>query len=98
MPRKLNPHLQRTQYSNDLKQQVIYQAFTLEKETTQIVIDLNMFLCVAQHVLMTWEEIGEVCRDRSHIGRTPILSPEQMTFMLTLIDDSPDIYLDEIQE
>ncbi|KAJ7263824.1 hypothetical protein C8J57DRAFT_1021160, partial [Mycena rebaudengoi] len=68
------------------------------KETTQIAIDLNMSLCVVQHVLMTWKEICEVCCDRSHIGHTPILSPEQMTFMLTLIDDSPDIYFDEIQE
>ncbi|KAJ7662385.1 hypothetical protein B0H17DRAFT_873593, partial [Mycena rosella] len=68
------------------------------KKTTQIAIDLDIPLRVVQRVITTWREIGEVCRNRSYIGRSPMLSPDHTKFMLALIDHSPDIYLDEIQE
>jgi hypothetical protein len=54
---------------------VIYQAFTLHKTSTLIAIDLDMPVRVVQRVKKTWSEIGEVCRDRRHKGRIPILSP-----------------------
>ncbi|KAF8133505.1 hypothetical protein K438DRAFT_1538154, partial [Mycena galopus ATCC 62051] len=63
-----------------------------------IAIDLDMPLRVVQRVKKTWREIGEVCRDRKYIGCSPMMSPTHTTFMLALIDHTPDIYLDEIQE
>ncbi|KAJ7194135.1 hypothetical protein GGX14DRAFT_378286 [Mycena pura] len=98
MPRKkpLQPICQH--YSKDLKKRVIYQSFVLHKSNENITIDLNMPLRVVQRVQQTWAEFGEVCRDRRHKGRPPLLSTQNTKFMLALIDQTPDIYLDEIQE
>jgi len=52
-------------YSRDLKRHVIYQARTLGKPSTQIEISLDMPLRVVQQVQQVWDEIGEVCRDRT---------------------------------
>ncbi|KAJ7615148.1 hypothetical protein DFH06DRAFT_961117, partial [Mycena polygramma] len=68
------------------------------KSTTEIATDLNMPLRVVQRVIQTWRELGEVCRDRRHRGRAPLMSPNNCKFVLALIDHTPDIYLDEIQE
>ncbi|KAJ7778716.1 hypothetical protein DFH07DRAFT_715713, partial [Mycena maculata] len=68
------------------------------KKSTAIAIDLDMPLCVVQRIKQTWQEIGEVCRDRRHVGRAPLMSPANSKFMLALVEHSPDIYLDEIQE
>ncbi|KAJ7315172.1 hypothetical protein DFH08DRAFT_655628, partial [Mycena albidolilacea] len=68
------------------------------KTSTEIAIDLDMPVRVVQRVKKTWAEIGEVCRDRRHRGRPPLLSPGNTKFMLALIEHTPDIYLDEIQE
>ncbi|KAF8888944.1 hypothetical protein CPB84DRAFT_1623949, partial [Gymnopilus junonius] len=65
---------------------------------TQIAIDLNMSLHIVQCVLVTWREIGEVCRDRRGFGRSPILKNDAVKLMLGLLEHSPDLYLDEIQE
>ncbi|KAJ6527763.1 hypothetical protein B0H19DRAFT_969672 [Mycena capillaripes] len=88
----------RTHYSKDLKQRVIYQRFTLRYKPTKIAIQLNIPLRVVQRVITTWKEIGEVARDRNYIGRAPMLSPAHIKFMLALLEHTPDIYLDEIQE
>ncbi|KAJ6586665.1 hypothetical protein B0H10DRAFT_1628922, partial [Mycena sp. CBHHK59/15] len=70
--------------------------------STQIAISLNMPLRVVQRIKQTWREIGEVCRDRKHLGRSPMLlqanTSASLQFMLALLDHSPDMYLDEIQE
>ncbi|KAJ7663176.1 hypothetical protein DFH06DRAFT_952226, partial [Mycena polygramma] len=69
--------------------------------TTEIANELNMPLRVVQRVLQTWGEIGEVCRDRRHKGRAPLMSPNNCKasrFVLALIDHTPDMFLDEIQE
>ncbi|KAJ7652170.1 hypothetical protein DFH06DRAFT_963748, partial [Mycena polygramma] len=68
------------------------------KSTTAIAIDLDMPVRVVQRVKKTWCEIGDVCRDRQYIGRAPMLSPAHSKFMLALLDHTPDMYLDEIQE
>ncbi|KAJ7713329.1 hypothetical protein DFH07DRAFT_708699, partial [Mycena maculata] len=68
------------------------------KTSTQIAISLNMPVRVVQRIKKTWKEIGEVCRDRRHLGRPPMMSPNHTEFMLALIEHTPDIYLDEIQE
>ncbi|KAH9012103.1 hypothetical protein EDB84DRAFT_1278781, partial [Lactarius hengduanensis] len=68
------------------------------KTSTEISIDLDVPLRVVQRVKQTWNHIGRVCRSREFMGRHPLLSPEQTQFMLALIEHSPDIYLDEIQE
>jgi len=79
MPRKQPAVPIRRHYSRDLKQRVIYSAFTLHKKSTEIAIDLDMPLRVVQRVKKTWNEIGEVCHDRRFIGRLghPLLSPDQ---------------------
>ncbi|KAF8145935.1 hypothetical protein K438DRAFT_1781470 [Mycena galopus ATCC 62051] len=78
MPR-IKPHVPvRTHYSKDLKQRVIYQRFTLGYKPTKIAIHLNIPLRVVQRVITTWKEIGEVARDRTYIGRAPMLSPEHI--------------------
>ncbi|KAJ7210187.1 hypothetical protein GGX14DRAFT_343181, partial [Mycena pura] len=79
----------------------------------RIAIELHMPLRVVQRVIKTWKEIGEVCRDRRYKGRHPILSPEHIEarhtqavsvvlkrsqFLFALLDHSPDLYLDELQE
>ncbi|KAF8135911.1 Homeodomain-like protein, partial [Mycena galopus ATCC 62051] len=98
MPR-IKPHVPvRTHYSKDLKQRVIYQRFTLGYKPTKIAIHLNIPLRVVQRVITTWKEIGEVARDRTYIGRAPMLSPAHIKFMLALLEHTPDMYLDEIQE
>ena len=74
MPRKKPLEPIRRHYSQDLKQRVIYQAFTLGKKSIEIALDLNMPLPVVQRVKRTWFEIGAVCRDRSSIGRHPLLN------------------------
>jgi len=39
--------------------------------------DLDMTLQVVQCIKKNWKEIGKVCRDRTHIGRAPMMSPGQ---------------------
>ncbi|KAF8220919.1 hypothetical protein L208DRAFT_1331007, partial [Tricholoma matsutake] len=53
---------------------------------------------VVQHVLKCWQEIGEVCKDRTHMGHAPLMSQKAVMFMLALLDRDPDLYLDEIQQ
>ena len=50
-------------YSQDLKQHVIYQQFTLHKSTTEIAEDLDMSLWVVQYVLNLYGEIGNTVND-----------------------------------
>jgi hypothetical protein len=64
----------RRHYSADLKQRIIHQAYTLHRRSEDITTDLDMPLRVVQRVKRTWNEIGEVCRDRQHQGRAPLLS------------------------
>ena len=68
----------RKYYSEDLKQRVIYQAFTLAKKSTEIAIDLDMPVHVVQRVKRTWMEIGHVCHTRRFLGRHPLLSPNEV--------------------
>ncbi|THU88254.1 hypothetical protein K435DRAFT_613697, partial [Dendrothele bispora CBS 962.96] len=67
------------------------------RKTHDIAHDLNMPLRVVQRVLQTWREIGEVCRERKGLGRAQILSDCHMQLLITLVEHSPDLYLDEIQ-
>jgi len=98
MPRKRPAKPIRHVYSRDLKRHVIYQAKVLGKPSTQIAIDLDMDLRVVQCVKQTWREIGDVCRDRKYKGRPPLMSSVAIDFMLALLEHSPDLYLDEIQD
>ena len=58
-----SPNATRQQYSKDLKERIVYQQFTLGKDTAEIAENLNMSKCVVQRVLLLWEEIGDVVRD-----------------------------------
>ena len=84
MPRKKSENPLRRRYTTDLKQQVIYQAFTLGKKS--IAIDLDMPVRVVQRVKQTWMRTGRVCRSQEFIGRHPLLSPEQTKVHFVLID------------
>jgi transposase len=108
----------RRHYSRDLKRRVIYQTEVLGMAPTKVAINLNMPIRVVQRVKQTWNEISEVCRDRTAMGRASLMSPEHCKvsyllflksyvslliivywqFLLALLEHSPDIYLDEIQE
>ncbi|KAJ7203048.1 hypothetical protein GGX14DRAFT_369858 [Mycena pura] len=99
MARKTRAIPIRQHYSKDLKCRVIYQAYTLKKTSTEIAIDLDMPLRVVQRVKKTWREIGEVCRDRKYIGRSPMMSPNHTKVRISLTQSRVDMtYLDEIQE
>ncbi|KAJ7939147.1 hypothetical protein B0H13DRAFT_1479955, partial [Mycena leptocephala] len=64
--------------------------------STEIAIPvLDMPLRVVQRVRQIWNEIGEVARQRARSGRTPLMSREAVDMML---DHSPDLFLDEIQD
>lgn len=78
MPRKPNPNPTRQHYSRDLKERVVYQAYTLNKRTTAIAIDLDIPLRVVQRVLRSWREVGEVCKDRTVMGRAPLMKPAEV--------------------
>ncbi|KAJ3928437.1 MAG: hypothetical protein NXY57DRAFT_902023 [Lentinula lateritia] len=97
MPRKRNIVRLRRHYSTDLKHRVLYQQYTLGKKTAAIAIDLNMPLRVVQRVLNTWNNIGEVCRDRRGQGRASRLPRDHCQHLVSLIEHSPDLYLDELQ-
>ncbi|KAF8502983.1 hypothetical protein JB92DRAFT_824331 [Gautieria morchelliformis] len=53
---------------------------------------------VVQRVLQTWDEIGTVLKEPQKVGRAPLLSTSQVTLLLTLLDQYPTIYLDELQD
>lgn len=74
----------RKHYSEDLKQRVIYQAFTLAKKSTKITINLDMPVCVVQQVKCTWMEIGHVCHTQQFLGRHPLLSPNEVVVSIPI--------------
>ena len=76
MPRKKPLVPKRRHYSRDLKRRVLYQAEVLGHTSTEISINLDIPLRVIQRVKQTWNEIGEVCKDRNAMGRAPLMHPE----------------------
>jgi transposase len=76
MPRKRPLHPLRHQYSRDLKRTVIHQAYTLGYSSSQIATSLNVPLRVVQRVRKVWGEIGEVCKDRTRLGRGPLMTSD----------------------
>ncbi|KAJ7716067.1 hypothetical protein B0H16DRAFT_1213601, partial [Mycena metata] len=64
----------------------------------QISVLLDMPLRVVQRVRQVWNEIGEVARDRTRAGRSPLMTRDTVDMMLGLLEHSPDLYLDEIQD
>ncbi|KAF8579856.1 hypothetical protein K439DRAFT_1240632, partial [Ramaria rubella] len=69
--------------------------------TTVIAKELDMSLRVVQRVLQLYEEIGTVVRNPglyAKKGRARLLHSCAVEFMLALVDQQPDIYLNEIAE
>jgi len=61
MPCFVPQHLrQRRTYSEDVRELVIYQKYTLKKKTADISCDLNMAQRVVERTLKIWRETGEV--------------------------------------
>lgn len=73
MPWKQNLSPAQVQYSPDLNQRVVYQAYTLMKTTTEIAINLNMPVHVVKHILMNWQKTGDVCKDQAYMGRATLM-------------------------
>ncbi|KAJ4467147.1 hypothetical protein C8J55DRAFT_381686, partial [Lentinula edodes] len=65
---------------------------------TKIAIELDMPLRVVQRIRQNWNEIKDVCKERKQIGQSPVMRPDACKLMFGLIEHSPDIYLDEIQD
>src|SRR5271170_3813878 len=84
MARRKNPNPVRRHYSRDLKRRVIHQAYTLGHSSTEIAIHLDMPLRVVQRVRKVWSEIGEVCKDRTRMGRAPIMSSDSVKVNQTI--------------
>ncbi|KIK01713.1 hypothetical protein K443DRAFT_98145, partial [Laccaria amethystina LaAM-08-1] len=61
-------------------------------------IGLNLQTLVVQRVLINWREIGDICKDQVHMGRAPLMQQSSVKLMLGLLEQSPDMYLNEIQE
>ncbi|KAJ7599736.1 hypothetical protein C8J56DRAFT_846441 [Mycena floridula] len=97
MPRRKRATPLQIHYSYDLKRRVIYQHNILGFSTTKISQNLDMPLRIVQQVIQVYNEIGDVCRDRSHIRRSSLMTETAATMMLALLEHSPDIFLDEIQ-
>ncbi|KAJ6540644.1 hypothetical protein B0H19DRAFT_855328, partial [Mycena capillaripes] len=66
--------------------------------SAEIALLLDMPLRVVQRVRQVWNEIGEVSPQRARSGRQPLMSREAVDMMLAMLEHSPDLYLDEIQE
>jgi hypothetical protein len=93
---------------------VLHQSYILGNSSTISAINLDMNVRVVQRVKQTFKATGEVCEDRKGIGRLPLLTIGaievneiftmssdtniQFQHMLGLLEHSPDLYLDEIQE
>ena len=73
-------------YSRDLKRRIIYQSTVLGKGTTKIAKSLDINLRVVQRVMLTWNEIGEVCRDRTRNGQPPIMARSSVDVCITAFD------------
>ncbi|KAJ3966573.1 hypothetical protein EV361DRAFT_557702 [Lentinula raphanica] len=97
MPRKPSTRKRRT-YSRDLKLAVVHQLFVLGYKTTKVAIELSVPLRLVQRIQQNWKEIRDVCKERKGIGRAPLMTPDSCKLMFGLIERSPDIYLDEIQD
>ncbi|KAJ7193524.1 hypothetical protein GGX14DRAFT_378942 [Mycena pura] len=70
----------------------------LHLSSTEIAIFLDMPLRVVQQVRQVWNEVGEVARHRTRSGRAPLMSRVAVDMMLGMLEHTPDLYLDEIQE
>ncbi|KAF8591388.1 Homeodomain-like protein, partial [Ramaria rubella] len=91
----------RCHYSRDLKERVIHLCYTLGLTTTEIARILNMSLRVVQCVLKVYEEIGAVANNPklyAKQGRARLLTNRNVEFLLALLEQHPDIYLDELAE
>ncbi|KIK76757.1 hypothetical protein PAXRUDRAFT_412676 [Paxillus rubicundulus Ve08.2h10] len=98
MPHKRKPAGKRQHYSRDLKQRVIYQAQVLGNSSTAIAISLDMPIRVVQRIIKLHRDTGDVATECTRHGRYPLMPAAAVEFMLALLQHSPDLYLDEIQE
>lgn len=74
MPRKCKERSRR-HYSRDLKLAVIHQTYILGYKSTRIAVELDIPLRVVQRIRQNWKELRDVCKERSRIGRSPLISP-----------------------
>ncbi|KAJ7355349.1 hypothetical protein DFH08DRAFT_690544, partial [Mycena albidolilacea] len=72
------------------------------KGSAEIALLLDMPLRVVQRVRQVWNEIGEVPRQRRLwmyvLFPNPVTALQIIYMMLGMLEHSPDLYLDEIQE
>ncbi|KAF8582059.1 hypothetical protein K439DRAFT_1252439, partial [Ramaria rubella] len=65
----------------------------------EIALNLNMSLHVVQRVLQLYKELGDVMKD-PHMyqrrGPPPVFNQTACNYMIKLLEEKPDLYLDEI--
>jgi len=66
--------------------------------TAKIAASLDLPRRVVQRTLKIWREVGDVMRDPRRVRDAIIMTPHEVTYLLTLIERTPDIYLDELVE
>ncbi|KAJ7687486.1 hypothetical protein B0H17DRAFT_1300665 [Mycena rosella] len=98
MARKQRTVPLRQHYSRDLKRRIIHMSQKLHLSSTEIAILLDMPLRVVQRVHQFWTEIGEVFRQSTLREGSIDVQTGCRCMMLGLLDHSPDLFLDEIQE
>ncbi|KAF5323810.1 hypothetical protein D9619_012984 [Psilocybe cf. subviscida] len=99
MPLSHPNHTHRTRYTKDLKQRVVHQAEELQRSSREIAVELNIPLRVVQRILETWRKTGSVIESsRQKKGRKWSLGKDPVQMILSLLQHSPDLYLDEIRD
>ncbi|TEB22296.1 hypothetical protein FA13DRAFT_1577402, partial [Coprinellus micaceus] len=63
---------------------------------TEIAINLDMPLHVIQCALKVWDNTGDVSLGWRG-GRSHVLEPAHCEYILSLLENTPDMYLDELQ-
>ena len=70
-------------YSKDLKKCILHQSTVLGMSPTEILISLDMPLCVVQQALQTWDKIGAVVREPKKLGQAHLMMTDQVAVSLT---------------
>ncbi|KIJ42449.1 hypothetical protein M422DRAFT_48268 [Sphaerobolus stellatus SS14] len=86
-------------YGKDLWERIIYQQFSLGRKPAQISHELDISLWVIQQTLQLWNEIGNLVHDPKEYakrGQPMVLDEMACNYMMHLLDEDPDLYLDEI--
>ncbi|KZV80580.1 hypothetical protein EXIGLDRAFT_705021 [Exidia glandulosa HHB12029] len=86
----------RRRYSKDILGVVIYQYYVLDHGTEEISRNLRIPRRVVQRALKTFKDTGEPCNTKKRTEYYHKLTPEELDYLLELVESQPDLYLDEL--